>query len=122
MIIRSGTKRKGSFGSKGLSSSASDGRLFWRSEMGAELSASPVTDESAIYVASELSFRQTNRRSLLRFEQIRRLPRKEQEFVIRFIDTVLEKSSEGVSHLLRANAITLDRPIRVRGALVGDFS
>ena len=28
----------------------------------------------------------------LRFEQIRRLPRKEQEFVIRFIDTVLEKA------------------------------
>jgi hypothetical protein len=29
----------------------------------------------------------------LHFEQIRRLPRKEQEFVIRFIDTVLEKAS-----------------------------
>ena len=28
----------------------------------------------------------------LRFDQIRRLPRKEQEFVIRFIDTVLEKA------------------------------
>jgi transcriptional regulator with XRE-family HTH domain len=28
----------------------------------------------------------------LRFEQIRRLPRKEQEFIIRFLDTVLEKA------------------------------
>jgi outer membrane protein assembly factor BamB len=32
---------------------ARDGRLFWRSDMGGELSASPVADESAIYVASE---------------------------------------------------------------------
>src|SRR6478672_8854605 len=32
---------------------ASDGQLFWRSEMGGELSASPVADDSAIYVASE---------------------------------------------------------------------
>lgn len=32
----------------------------------------------------------------LRFEQIRRLPRKEQEFVIRFIDTCLRESSESV--------------------------
>jgi outer membrane protein assembly factor BamB len=32
---------------------ASDGRLYWRSEMGGELSASPVADESVIYVASE---------------------------------------------------------------------
>lgn len=31
----------------------------------------------------------------LRFEQIRRLPRKEQEFVIRFLDTVLEKAGRG---------------------------
>ena len=30
----------------------------------------------------------------LRFEQLRRLPRKEQEFVIRFIDTVLEKAQK----------------------------
>jgi hypothetical protein len=30
----------------------------------------------------------------LRFEQIRQLPRKEQEFVIRFIDTVLEKAQK----------------------------
>ena len=30
----------------------------------------------------------------LRFEQIRRLPRKEQEFVIRFIDTVLERAQK----------------------------
>lgn len=30
----------------------------------------------------------------LRLEQIRRLPRKEQEFVIRFIDTVLEKAQK----------------------------
>src|SRR5919112_120100 len=32
---------------------ASDGQLYWRSDMGGELSASPVADESAIYVASE---------------------------------------------------------------------
>jgi len=32
---------------------ASDGQLYWRSEMGGELSASPVADENAIYVASE---------------------------------------------------------------------
>jgi len=32
---------------------ANDGQLFWRSEMGGELSASPVADENAIYVASE---------------------------------------------------------------------
>lgn len=32
---------------------ARDGQLFWRSDMGGELSASPVADESAIYVASE---------------------------------------------------------------------
>src|ERR1051325_1711986 len=33
---------------------AKDGQLFWRSEIGGELSASPVADESAIYVASEI--------------------------------------------------------------------
>ena len=32
---------------------AKDGQLYWRAEMGGELSASPVADESAIYVASE---------------------------------------------------------------------
>jgi len=32
---------------------ASDGRLLWRSEMGGELSASPVADDASIYVASE---------------------------------------------------------------------
>jgi outer membrane protein assembly factor BamB len=32
---------------------ASDGQLFWRSDMGGELSASPVADETSIYVASE---------------------------------------------------------------------
>jgi outer membrane protein assembly factor BamB len=31
----------------------SNGQLFWRSDMGGELSASPVADESSIYVASE---------------------------------------------------------------------
>ena len=30
----------------------------------------------------------------LRFERIQRLPRKDQEFVIRFLDTVLEKAEE----------------------------
>src|SRR5689334_19910748 len=34
---------------------ASDGQLFWRSDMGGELSASPAADESAIYVASEIT-------------------------------------------------------------------
>jgi eukaryotic-like serine/threonine-protein kinase len=32
---------------------ARDGQLYWRSDMGGELSASPVADDSAIYVASE---------------------------------------------------------------------
>jgi len=32
---------------------AKDGQLYWRAEMGGELSASPVADDSAIYVASE---------------------------------------------------------------------
>src|SRR5256885_6519791 len=32
---------------------AKDGQLYWRAEMGGELSASPVADESMIYVASE---------------------------------------------------------------------
>jgi eukaryotic-like serine/threonine-protein kinase len=32
---------------------ARDGQLIWRSEMGGELSASPVADDSMIYVASE---------------------------------------------------------------------
>jgi len=32
---------------------AKDGQLFWRAEIGGELSASPVADEVAIYVASE---------------------------------------------------------------------
>jgi len=33
---------------------AKDGQLYWRAEMGGELSASPVADENAIYVASEI--------------------------------------------------------------------
>src|SRR5829696_6526002 len=32
---------------------AKDGQLYWRSDMGGELSASPVADENSIYVASE---------------------------------------------------------------------
>jgi outer membrane protein assembly factor BamB len=32
---------------------AKDGQLLWRSDMGGELSASPVADEASIYVASE---------------------------------------------------------------------
>src|ERR1044072_1317910 len=32
---------------------AKDGQLFWRAEIGGELSASPVADENVIYVASE---------------------------------------------------------------------
>jgi len=34
---------------------AKDGQLYWRSEMGGELSASPIADENAIYVASEVT-------------------------------------------------------------------
>src|SRR6476661_469068 len=34
---------------------ARDGQLFWRSEIGGELSASPVADESTIFVASEIT-------------------------------------------------------------------
>ncbi len=33
---------------------AKDGQLYWRSEMGGELSASPVADDLAVYVASEM--------------------------------------------------------------------
>ena len=32
---------------------ARDGQLYWRADMGGELSASPIADDSAIYVASE---------------------------------------------------------------------
>ena len=32
---------------------AKDGQLYWRTEIGGELSASPVADETSIYVASE---------------------------------------------------------------------
>jgi outer membrane protein assembly factor BamB len=32
---------------------AKDGQLYWRTEIGGELSASPVADQNAIYVASE---------------------------------------------------------------------
>jgi len=32
---------------------AKDGQLYWRSDMGGEISASPIADENAIYVASE---------------------------------------------------------------------
>lgn len=32
---------------------ACDGQLYWRSEIGGELSASPIADDTAIYVASE---------------------------------------------------------------------
>jgi len=34
---------------------AKDGQLCWRSEMGGELSASPIADEQMIYVASEVA-------------------------------------------------------------------
>lgn len=34
---------------------ARDGQLYWRSDMGGELSASPIADETAIYVASEIT-------------------------------------------------------------------
>jgi outer membrane protein assembly factor BamB len=36
-----------------VSLKASNGQLYWSSEMGGELSASPVADEHAVYVASE---------------------------------------------------------------------
>lgn len=37
-----------------VSLAAKDGQLLWRSEMGGELSASPVADDGAVYVASEI--------------------------------------------------------------------
>ena len=43
---------------------ARDGQLYWRSDMGGELSASPVADESAIYVASETTGSPTEPRRL----------------------------------------------------------
>jgi outer membrane protein assembly factor BamB len=36
-----------------VSLKARDGQLYWRSDMGGELSASPIADQSMIYVASE---------------------------------------------------------------------
>jgi outer membrane protein assembly factor BamB len=36
-----------------VSLKANDGQLFWRSDIGGELSASPIADNSTIYVASE---------------------------------------------------------------------
>src|SRR4026208_2312238 len=36
---------------------AKDGQLYWRTEVGGELSASPVADETSIYVASETKVR-----------------------------------------------------------------
>ena len=39
---------------------AKDGQLYWRSDMGGELSASPVADENAIYVASEIKANETS--------------------------------------------------------------
>ena len=41
---------------------ARDGQLYWRSDMGGELSASPIADDSAIYVASETTGAQTEPR------------------------------------------------------------
>jgi outer membrane protein assembly factor BamB len=38
-----------------VSLKAKDGQLCWRSEMGGELSASPIADEQMIYVASEVA-------------------------------------------------------------------
>lgn len=45
-----------------VSLNANDGRLNWRSEMGGELSASPVADEHAVYVASETGKPETGTR------------------------------------------------------------
>jgi outer membrane protein assembly factor BamB len=45
-----------------VSLKANDGRLNWRSEMGGELSASPVADEHAVYVASETGKPETGTR------------------------------------------------------------
>lgn len=42
---------------------AKDGQLYWRSEIGGELSASPVADEQAIYVASEITMQGKEPRS-----------------------------------------------------------
>ena len=42
---------------------ARDGRLDWRSEVGGELSASPIADEQSIYVASETIVQENESRS-----------------------------------------------------------
>ena len=42
---------------------AEDGQLFWRSDLGGELSASPVADEHSIYVASEITTQANEARS-----------------------------------------------------------
>jgi outer membrane protein assembly factor BamB len=36
-----------------VSMRATDGQLFWRTELGGELSASPIADERSVYIASE---------------------------------------------------------------------
>ncbi len=38
-----------------VSLSASDGQLYWKSEIGGEFSAAPAADERALYVASEIT-------------------------------------------------------------------
>lgn len=39
---------------------ATDGQLYWKSEIGGEFSASPVADEHAVYVASETTASETD--------------------------------------------------------------
>src|SRR6266576_3585454 len=46
-----------------VSLKAKDGQLYWRSDMGGELSASPVADEFMVYVASEMTVPQGESRS-----------------------------------------------------------
>ncbi len=41
-------------GGRIVSLRAKDGQLYWRSEMGGELSASPVADDQSVFVASEI--------------------------------------------------------------------
>jgi outer membrane protein assembly factor BamB len=47
-----------------VSLSASDGQLFWKSEVGGEFSASPVADTRALYVASEITVTEAENQSM----------------------------------------------------------
>jgi outer membrane protein assembly factor BamB len=43
-----------------ISLRATDGQLFWKTELGGELSSSPIADVQSVYIASEVSGEQSN--------------------------------------------------------------